>query len=379
MTDILPGVYIQVRPEGLIVSGGVSSGNIGIVGTAKQAKDSQGKDIPNSTVVPLGSYDEAKQIFGDYDAFDPAKEVEEFTLVRALEIAYANGASSVYAVKVPTTSDTDYKAGFDKLLTEDVQIVVAAGRGLGASDTGIGNELQSHVAQASNDDFKNERIAVIGGLLNTTIARLKASNLSDADGRTILVAPGIQFTDAAAKNDQGKIEPKDVILPAAYTAAAVAGLLSSRSPQVSLTNKTLSVAGLQTKFNATELKDLINAGVLAFEERRGFRVVRAVTTGFNDGAFGQVTTRRIVDFARKGVRSSAQPYIGLLNNDRVRKALKGSINGFLAGMVDDEQLISYDLDVTATRDEEIRGIAKVLLTLRPTFSIEFIKVVMFLG
>lgn len=45
---------------------------------------------------------------------------------------------------------------------------------------------------------------------------------------------------------------------------------------------------------------------------------------------------------------------GLLSNDRVRKALKGSINGFLASMVDDEMLISYELDMTATREEEIR-------------------------
>jgi len=122
---------------------------------------------------------------------------------------------------------------------------------------------------------------------------------------------------------------------------------------------------------------LVVARVLALEARNGFRVVKAITT--DAGAFRQITTRRIVDYAKFGVRSAAEPYIGLLNNDRVRKALKGSINGFLAGMVDDEMLESYELDVTATRDEEIRGIAKVTMTLRPTFSIDYIKVVMFLG
>ena len=76
---------------------------------------------------------------------------------------------------------------------------------------------------------------------------------------------------------------------------------------------------------------------------------------------------------------SGRAWLSLLNNDRVRKALKGSINGFLAGMVDDEMLVSYELDVTATRDEEIRGIARVTMTVRPTFSIDFVKVVMFLG
>jgi hypothetical protein len=47
-------------------------------------------------------------------------------------------------------------------------------------------------------------------------------------------------------------------------------------------------------------------------------------------------------------------------------------------MVDDEMLISYELDVTATREEERQGIARVTMVLRPTFSIDFIKVTMFL-
>ncbi len=137
------------------------------------------------------------------------------------------------------------------------------------------------------------------------------------------------------------------------------------------------MADLETLFNSAELKQLVLDRVMVIEERNGVRIVKGITT--NDGAFRQVTTVRIVDYAKFGIRSAAEPFIGLLNNDRVRKALKGAINGFLAGMVDDEMLISYDLDVSATRDQEIRGIAQVTLTLRPTFSIDFIKVVMFLG
>ncbi len=41
-------------------------------------------------------------------------------------------------------------------------------------------------------------------------------------------------------------------------------------------------------------------------------------------------------------------------------------------------LISYDLDVAATREQEIQGIVAVTMTLRPTFSIDFIQVTMFL-
>jgi hypothetical protein len=462
---ILPGVYIDVRAEALIVGGPISVGNIGIVGTAAGGTEDE--------VKILSSYAEALDKFGPYDNFDSPTETKPLTLVRALQIAYDNGASTVLAVRVaksgsspksaaislagatgpvavltarlpgsfgnpakakvivdpgdaarmqvtltfknlsevysvkdgadlvsqmnqsaiatavpgtkPTekpnalvetaftagsngadTSDADYKRGLDKLLNEDAHIIVAAGMDEGT----IGDELKAHVDAASNDKVKRDRIAVAGSDKADTT---KPKQFSD---RLIFVTPGIKVTDAAKAADPN-IDDPSVILPGSYTAAAIAGMLSARDPHISLTNKALSVGGLEKKFTSGELEQLVKNQVLAIEERRGFRVVKAITT--DNGAFRQITTRRIVDFAKYGVRSSAEPYIGLLNNDRVRKAMKGSINGFLAGMVDDEMLVSYELDVTATRDEEIRGIAKVTMTVRPTFSIDYIKVVMFLG
>ncbi|HEY0431672.1 MAG TPA: phage tail sheath subtilisin-like domain-containing protein [Pyrinomonadaceae bacterium] len=459
---ILPGVYIDVRAEALIVGGPISVGNIGIVGTAA------GGTVDKVEI--LGSYADATDKFGPYDAFDPDPTKNSLTLVRALQIAYDNGASTVLAVRVakgtpkqaeftgdaafkltakaagsfgnktkikiedvvpatiPPTSkvtltykqlaelytvkdgaelvtqvnaqsaiasasggtaakptaaaeapfaggtdgadatEADYKRGLDKLLNEDAHIIVAAG----LDETKIGDELKSHVESASTDKVKRDRIAVSGSVAGPTGAT-KPSQFSD---RLLFVTPGIKATDSAKAADPAIADPS-VILPAAYTAAAIAGMLSARDPHISLTNKALSVGGLEKKFNSAELELLVKAQVLAVEERRGFRVVKGITT--DNGAFRQITTRRIVDFAKFGVRSSAEPYIGLLNNDRVRKAMKGSINGFLASMVDDEMLVSYELDVTATRDEEIRGIAKVTMTVRPTFSIDYIKVVMFLG
>lgn len=476
---ILPGVFIEVRPEALIVPGPITVGNIGIVGTAKSG--------PIGELKVLGSYAEAREVFGAYDAFaSPETANNPLTLVRALELAYSNGASTVLAVRVTGTeiagdaenliaawgkhtkarkasrnvasaggvaavlkakshgsggngikitvvdavanavvtlrsgaieetytvatgtalvsqinavgtgsvlvtatagaqaaekpsaaveapftggangadaTDADYKLGLEQLLNENAHIIVAAG----LDDTVITDELKAHVEAASTDKIKRDRIGVVGSRPNATLAQITGHTV--ASERLIFVAPGIKTTDAASGNP--------VTLPGAYAAAAVAGMLSARDPHISLTNKTISVAGLETKFTPAQLEQLVTARVLALEERRGFRIVKGITT--DEGAFRQITTRRIVDFAKFGVRSAAEPYIGLLNNDRVRKALKGSINGFLATMVDDEMLVSYELDVTATRDEEIRGIAKVTLTLRPTFSIDFIKVVMFLG
>jgi hypothetical protein len=60
----------------------------------------------------------------------------------------------------------------------------------------------------------------------------------------------------------------------------------------------------------------------------------------------------------------------------VRAALKATLDGFLSQMVLDEMLVSYQLDVTATRAQEIQGIAVVAMTLEPTFSIDYIRVTM---
>jgi hypothetical protein len=53
------------------------------------------------------------------------------------------------------------------------------------------------------------------------------------------------------------------ILPAAYTAAAVAGLISSADVQTSLTNKVLNVPGLALDFNRGQQEQMIRKNVLA--------------------------------------------------------------------------------------------------------------------
>jgi hypothetical protein len=260
----------------------------------------------------------------------------------------------------------DYKDGFDTLLGESVHLMLAAGQGLD-----LGDELDAHCQLASTDTYRADRIGVIGAGPGSagTVSAVRAHTL--ASDRIVLVAPGIVTTDAAAPGQP------DVTLPGAYAAAAVAGLLSRYPAHVSLTNK-IVIAGGVAALARTDIQDLVSSRALVIEQRQGLHVVRGITTSTNT-AWQQITTRRIVDYAKYGVRSAAEPYIGLLNNDRVRGALRATINSFLTGMVDDEMLNSYQLDVSATRDEQIQGIARVAIVLQPVFSIDFIKVTMFLA
>ena len=285
-----------------------------------------------------------------------ASEDEFFEFGKAGETPGSNGEGA---------ATTDYDGGFELLLNEPAHIMVAAG----LDSTVYGTELKAHCEAASGDAHQAERIGVTGSALNATFDQLRGHGLDSP--RLIFVAPGIRSTDAASG--------REVVLPGAYAAAAIAGMLSAVDPEVSLTNKAPSVDGLETRFTRPQLSQLVQARVLVLEDSRdrGIRVVKGITTATNT-AWHQITTRRIVDYAIFGVRSAGRPFIGRLNNERVRGALRTSINSFLADMVTDEMLVSYELDVTATRDQEIRGIVQVTMVLRPVFSIDFIKVTIFL-
>jgi hypothetical protein len=261
-------------------------------------------------------------------------------------------------------ANANLQGGLDILLNEEAHIIVAAGQ-----DDRFGNTLHKHCQLASTDAVKHDRIAVVGSRLGASNDVIRSHNI-DSD-RVIFVAPGIKA------QDNGATPPIQVTLPGAFTAAAVAGLIASFDPEVSLTNKSFGADDLEQYFTQAQLGQLLQSRVLVLEKRQGFRVVRGITTS-SGSAFSQITTRRIVDYAKFGVRSAANPFIGLLNNERVRAALRSSINAFLAQMVNDEMLVSYELAVSATREEERQGICRVVMTLRPVFSIDFIKVTMFL-
>lgn len=256
-------------------------------------------------------------------------------------------------------AESKYKNGLQMLEEQPVNIVLVAGLPFSS----IQADIVAHCETTEN--LSRERIALVGGGPGDDSSQILKYADQMSDDRVILVAPAIKARDSASK--------KEVILPGSYAAAAVAGKISSLAVHVAPTNKTLSLVGLDENYSYGILKDLVNNRVLVIEEKMGYRIVRGVTT--DDGAFKQITTRRIVDYAKEGIRMGSLPYIGRLNNSRVRAALRATLDGFLSRMVVDEQIVEYTLNVSATRQEEINGICRVETTLKPTFSIDYIKVV----
>ena len=360
---IIPGTYVRVSAEGLISGGAISTGNIGIVGSATRGA--------GETHV-ISEYAYAREVFGDYDAFAAG----DLNLNRGIELLYRNGARTVFARAVAAVADNPgtpadeslpnqaaYIAAFEELIKDDVNILVAPELSTATAKAVFGSVLET--AENNGRDL----IAVIGADASTAATINAQVAVND---RMVMVAPGIQAYDAEALTT--------VNLPGTYTAAAFAGLLSTLSPQTSPTNKILpGVTSITNRFSYGDVKTLVGGGVTVLEQRGGVRVVRGVTTEMkDDGPFKQITTRRITDFAKAGIRKAANPFIGRLNNARVRAALQGSIDGFLTTMLQDEAITSYKLEVVASRADEIAGRVRVTATVQPVFSIDFIAVTLVL-
>lgn len=468
---VIPGTYIEVRAEGLIGVGGLTTGNIGVVGSASKG--------PVNKPMLLGSYADALDVFGAYDsAIQKSGGPVPLTLVRAIEQAFKGGASTVYGVRVAngtvvkavrvigdggagtaftltsadggtwgnqtririiagdttgsfkltltyanvtesyegtpaqiqqqildqkdrasrlvdvnttittatalTTIDSaqplgtgtgagndlsgltavEYKAGLAELVDQPINIVLVAS---GSSTLDLKGVVGEHLETTENQG--RERIAILGALKTgdaRDVSDVTAEAATVANDRIVLVTPGVTYTDPGTR------QPFN--LPPSYLAAVVAGKLASQAPHISLTNKSLDIDGLSVVYGAPAVKALLGVRTLVVRPKVGLQVVKGITT--DDGAFKQISVRRIIDYAKAGVRLGSDPYIGRLNNARVRAALKATLDGFLSQMVLDEMLVEYDLAVTATRSQEINGICAVAMTLKPTFSIDYIRVTM---
>lgn len=346
---VLPGTYIRVNSEGLIGVRGVSAGNIGIVGPVAE-------DDNAGATRTLSSASEAEDFFGAADVAGAA-----LNLTAMIGELYRNGARTVFARGVTDQTDQPgVTAAFAELAKEDVQILVAPGLTTAAALA----VLPPIVESAEND--QRDMIAVIGADGADADAVEAQATTND---RVILAAPGYMVFNPDDPDDPDT----PLALAGNYTAGPVAALISSLPPHVSPTNKVLpGVTQLARRFSYAERTGLVQNRILALEARGGVRVVRGITT--DDGGFTQITTRRIVDFAKAGIRQVSNPFIGRLNNVRVRAALQSAIDGLLTTMLVDEQLTAYKLEVTASRRDEIEGRAIVNVLLQPTFSIDFIAV-----
>jgi hypothetical protein len=169
------------------------------------------------------------------------------------------------------------------------------------------------------------------------------------------------------------------VLVAPYgVSGAVAGLISKLNYYDSPTFKPLTgVADLETRYRPSELMELLKAGILALEARRGRGIIieKGIATSKE-----QISVMRVADHAVRGVKNVCENFIGTLNTAGGRTALKEKLTEFLITMSREDSIVpsvdgkepAFLVDVYSSQLDFAQGIVRVDLAVRPVRAIDYI-------
>lgn len=162
------------------------------------------------------------------------------------------------------------------------------------------------------------------------------------------------------------------------TVGAVAGLVSGQQYFRSPTYKTLrGIAAPSFDFTDGDLRALLRAGLLPVDKlpRKGVAVIKGIATSQE-----QINVQRTADRAVRTVQNIAIDYVGLLNNQAQRSALRQRIDEAFNAMFREGALVPsadglsppYEVEVTATNAEAAAGIVRIGIAVRPVRAIDYI-------
>lgn len=162
------------------------------------------------------------------------------------------------------------------------------------------------------------------------------------------------------------------------TLGAAVGRIGSLPYYHSPTFKTLAGLGtIDPALRVEAQRQYLTAKVVPVAELqgRGNVIVRGLTT---DG--DQINVRRVADRAVRGVRQIGELFIGKLNTEDGRNALKQKLNEFLLQMSAESAIVpstdgsdpAFKLDVYSTQADFALGIVRVDMAIRPVRAIDYI-------
>jgi hypothetical protein len=246
-------------------------------------------------------------------------------------------------------SKEDYEAALERLEGEaEVDVVYAPD----VSDPAIHALVESHCMRMSLDAKNRIGIGTVARDEPVDDICKRTTNL--ASDRFVLVAPY------------------------GY-AGAVAGLISRLNYYDSPTFKPLSgIAKIEPRpYLPSEQMKLLNNGILPLDaiKGRGIVVVKGITTSKE-----QISVMRIADHSVRGVNNIAYLFIGTLNNETGRSALKGTIEAFMRGMEREGSIVPstdgteppFMVDVFSSQLDFGQGIVRVALAVRPVRAMDYI-------
>jgi len=229
---------------------------------------------------------------------------------------------------------------------EDLEIIVPM-----TSNASIQSATLAHCLSMSGPAGKRERFAVFGGPLGMSNSEVSALAAQFNDKRAVVVWPGVKDY-----NDQG-----DLITWAPYFAAAtIAGQLAAQSDVATpLTNKPVSIRGLETIPRLTEIDELVTAGVLVirYDSNRGYSVAQSLTTWSGDTRYvrREISTMRSADLVMRRVRGSIANIIGSKLTPTLITTIKNRITTQLE-ISENAQLIVGNAQFPAYKDILVRAV-----------------------
>lgn len=169
-----------------------------------------------------------------------------------------------------------------------------------------------------------------------------------------------------------------ILCTPAGTEAALAGLLSRQDYFQSPTFKTIaSLDGPPGHYTDSQLVQLINDNVVAINQKRklGTIVVKGLLTSGR-----QINVQRTANRSVREVKAIADVYIGSLNNEGARNALRQQLIAMFLQMERDGAIVpstdgkdpSHAVDVYSTQADFANGIVRVDIAVRPVRAIDYI-------
>lgn len=223
----------------------------------------------------------------------------------------------------------------------------------------------------------------------TRVGRIYADAISHCDRMSTLSqgrigfgeVPGTTVKEIASAADKltgTLVSDRFVLVAPAGVVGAVAGMTGSLDYFQSPTFKRLSGLGEPAPALGVEAQqELLRKNVVPIvaQRGRGVIVVRGLTTD-ND----QISVRRVADHAVRGVKTIGELFIGRLNNEEGRGALKQKLVEFLVQMQKEGAIVpstdgtdpAFKVSVYSSQQDFAQGIVRVDLAVRPVRAIDYI-------
>ena len=285
--------------------------------------------------------------------------------------------------QIVTASDIDKKAKAPKASDDKAPYALAGGKDAGRADY---QKALDKLVNESDVDMVLVSVQDLGNL--TRLSQIYADMVAHCERMSTRSQGRIGFagvpgrTEAEIRSNgttlvNSLVSDRLMLVAPFSTVGAVAGMVGSLDYFQSPTFKRLALGGVSPAIGVEAQQELLQQNVVPIvtQRGRGVIVVRGLTT---DG--DQVSVRRVADRAVRGVKNIGEQFIGRLNNELGRGALKQNLIGFLVQMEKDGAIVpstdgkdpAFKVNVYSSQADFSQGIVRVDMAVRPVRAIDYI-------